>query len=257
MTLVTYATDFQLHSYEICKRFRVANLSIHFWSNITNLLVLTVVSIERRRITKMINVVSSSSKKRKCSLLGSISFALVIVIPVFFLFHVRYEADYSRNGCALAFHKKMAKCKGLFAQCSGFPIVITVTATITGCSIVLYAMTKKLKEKVVNSDEKISTALAKARITNTKRIQAINFLWITFTILWVPYGITRLTIHAEISMNTFFSISGIFHTVFTLNHLSIPIIYYKMDVKFRDFVKKILKYCSNFFQNNDSSADVV
>lgn len=236
---MAYATDFHLHSYEVCKRFRVAALSIHFWSNITNLVLLTAVSIERRFIAKMTNTNSSNSKdskRRRLSLLASVSLALLIAILLFFHLHIRYEADYSRNECALAFHREMTKCKGLFAPCSGFPIVITVTATITGCSFILYAMTKKLKQKIAESDERISAALKKARVTNTKRIQATNYLWIASTIEWVPYGIARLTIYADVSLSTFFSISGIFHTFSTLFFLSLPIIYYQMDRKFHDFV---------------------
>lgn len=241
MSVVTYATDFQLYSYEVCKRIRVVTLGIHFWSCMTNLVILTAMTIERHHNTEAPIPTTSArgSTRRKFILFISISLGTVIAITIVRILHKMVDVKYSRSECTLAFRQKMMKCKGLFSECSGFPIVIIITFTILGCSLTLYVLTKKLKQKVTNSDKRISAVSTKTRITNTRRIQATHYLWLVSILEWLPYGKARLTIYGNFSMNIFFTISGISHTISTLYFLSVPIIYYKMDRKFYEYVHKM------------------
>lgn len=264
MTLVTYARDFQIYSYKVCNGIRVVTLSIHFWSNITNLILLTAMCIDRQQQANKLARIPLSPKqssRQRWILLISIALGTLNTAVLSYLWSYQGETingiTNGWNECAYGFQHQLRNCKGLFSRCSEFPVVMTVAFTITVCSNVLFLMTRKLKQKITASDKRISAVLCKDRITNTKRIQATHYLWIASTFEFLPYGIARLTIYADFSMNTYFTISAIFHTISTLHFVSVPLVYYNMDRKFYDYVHNLRCLTKKECRDKQSNVDNV
>ena len=171
-------------------------------------------------------------------LILSIGLGLLALCPIFW--DCWNYLQQTVGDCSTTYSEPI-ECGSLTDSCSTLTIVITVTVTITISSSLVNGTSRKLTNLINAADERANTILQMKRSTNTSRIKATQYLWIVFSLEWVPYGASRFFVFKKPTLSEFLTITTCCHALSTVTFLSIPIIYYKMDGRFAKLINEIIK----------------
>ena len=180
--------------------------------------------------------------KRNC-VIAVILINVILGCAITFEVYGLFFTSQTPTSCTLVFNRAQRKCKfdSLLNPCFTPITNIVATVTITGSSVVISRTTRKLKAEITKVNITTHTILGLKRKTNFRRIKATHILWISYTVFWVPWGITRFTFAFNINPTVSLYLHDFFQTLSLSVFLAIPGAYYLMDSKFPTYIKSSLR----------------
>ena len=229
-------------TFETCNLLHVISYGFYLFPSLTIVELLALMTLHRYYV-----ITNQTNKWLICY--KKIFIITVILINVFLGGAITFEAyklfftSQASTLCTLVFNRAQHKCKfdSVLNPCFTPITNIVATVTITGSSIVISRTTRKLKAEITKVNKTAHTILGLRRKTNFRRIKATHILWISYTVFWVPWGITRFSFAFNINPTVSLYLNDFFQTLSLSVYLAIPGAYYLMDSKFSNYIKSSLR----------------
>ena len=229
-------------TFQICNLLHVILYAFYLFPSLTIVELLALMTLHRYY------VITNQTKrwlicyKRNCVI-------AVILINVFLGCAITFEiyelffTSQTSTSCTLVFNRAQRKCRfdSVLNPCFTPITDIVATVLVTGSSFIIARTTRKLKAEIMKVNNTTHTVLGLKRKTNFRRIKATHILWISYTVFWVPWGITRLTFAFNINPTISQLLNDFSQTLSLSVYLTIPGTYFLMDSKFSNYIRSTLR----------------
>jgi len=177
----------------------------------------------------------------KTAIIVVLLYSMLLESVVIYEMYTLYITSNSVTNCKIAYNVKYEQC--LFKD---FPtpcftpltdVIITISITLTSQIVIIYS--KKSKQHIKNEIKKIKRSLGEKQTMNFKRIKASNYLWISFTSFWLPWGLARLSFSFTSNVVMSQIINDVCQTLSVTIYFTIPLVYYHMDSNFYTFMRQL------------------
>ena len=238
----SYMAGNSIGTFETCNLLHVILYGFYLFPSLTIIELLALMTLHRYY------VITNQTKrwlicyKRNCVI-------AVILINVFLGGAITFEMyelffkSQTSTSCTLVFNRPQRQCRfdSVLNPCFTPITDFVATVTITGSSLVISGSTRKLKAEITKVNKTTHTILGLKRKINFRRIKATHILWISYTVLWVPWGVTRLTFAFNINPTVSQLLNDFSQTLSLSVYLAIPGTYFLMDSQFPNYIKSTLQ----------------
>ena len=246
----SYMAGSSIGTFQTCNLLHVISYGLYLFPSLTIVELLALMTLHRYY------VITNQTKrwlicyKRTCVI-------AVILINVFLGGAITFEmyelffTSQTSTSCTLVFNRPQHQCRidSILNPCFTPITDIVATVTITASSLVISEATRKLKVEITKVNNTTHTILGLKRKTNFRRIKATHVLWISYTVFWVPWGITRLTFAFNINPTVSQILNDFSQTLSLLVYLAVPGTYFLMDSQFPKYIKSTIyrwKFANKF-----------
>lgn len=94
-----------------------------------------------------------------------------------------------------------------------------------------------IKNLIDNEEQSTAEELGSTALTNLDRLKAIHYLWISIFMIWIPWGLARLSFIVTSSPIFHVVLNDACRTIGYFTFVAIPLIYIKMDRRFSTYIK--------------------
>jgi len=158
------------------------------------------------------------------------------IISSAYILYERFWNPFPLSFCFITYRITYIECIAP-KNCSRYMIIAILVFTATTCSMIVLFATHKLKKYIENHENKTANLLGSRRQTNFDRLKATNLLWIAYSVIYIPWILTRILVQVISNPVIAVTTNDVFHTFGNMSSLIVPLVYIKMDSHFSTFIK--------------------